>query len=197
MKTTTSAILALLIALTGVLSACAAPGSSNPTPNPTNAWFNAQPWELPDDAVEMRVDKIHDGDSINLTRPNDDWWEKYRIIGIQAPEVEGYKPKECGGDESRDFLKSLLPEGTIVWIQQDISNKDPNGRYLRHVFVQDEETGNYYLLSEIMVLSGHARQRSYKPDDFYDDVLIEAQKLAWEQPNNMWTCDEWKDLIRD
>ncbi|MCA9835068.1 MAG: thermonuclease family protein [Thermomicrobiales bacterium] len=158
-------------------------------------YFDTLTWELPDDAVEMRVDHVHDGDTIYLTEPDDDWYESYRLIGIQAPEIAGYKDEECFGPESAAFVKTLLPEGTRVWIQQDISNKDPNGRFLRHVFIEDAETGDIYLLSEVLVRGGYARARAYKPDDLYDDVLQEAQAYAWEHPTNMWTCEEWKSLI--
>ena len=95
------------------------------------------------------------------------------------------------------FSKELLPVGTTVWVQQDISDKDPNGRFLRHVFVQDEETGDYYLVSEVLVRGGYARARSYKPDDLYDDVLKEGQDYATENRSGMWTCDEWEHLIDD
>lgn len=194
MRTSLSVVLAMLFALSSLLTACA--GESTPTASVDN-YFNALPWELPGDAVKMRVDKVHDGDSINLTKLNDSWYEQYRLIGIQAPEVEGYKDEECFGPESAEFLKDLLPVGTKVWIQQDISDKDPNGRFLRHVFIQDEATGEYYLLSEVMVRGGYARARSYKPDDLYDDVLQEAQEFAWDNPTNMWECKEWKSYIED
>lgn len=187
-------VMAAMLSITSLLTACA----SNSTPATEDFdYFGTLPWELPDDAVKMRVDKVHDGDSINLTEPNDDWYEQYRVVGIQAPEIEGYRPEECFGPESAEFVKHLLPEGTIVWIQQDISDKDPNGRFLRHIFIEDEDTGEFYLLSEVLVRGGYARQRSYAPDDLYDDVLIEAQEYAWEHPTNMWDCDEWEHLIKD
>lgn len=196
MRKTLFSTLAVLMSLATLLSACAA--DTSPTPQAgTDAWFGAIPWELPSDAVKMRVDKVHDGDSINLTRPNDTWWEKYRIVGIQAPEIQGYKDAECFGPESASFLQELLPQGTVVWVQQDISDKDPNGRFLRHVFIQDERTGEYYLLSEVMVRGGYARERYYAPDDLYRDVLLEAQDAAWQHPTNMWICKEWKPLIKN
>lgn len=194
MKSSISVIFAALMAMSLVLTACA----SDATPDLENFdWFDTQPWELPDDAVPMRVDKVHDGDSINLTEPDDDWYEQYRIIGIQAPEVEGYKPEECYGPESQSFLKELLPVGSIVYIQQDISDKDPNGRFLRHIFVEDGDSGDYYLVSELLVRGGYARAREYPPDDLYDDVLADAQEYAWENPQHMWSCDEWEHLIDD
>lgn len=160
-------------------------------------YFDTLPWELPDDAVPMRVESVHDGDSIRLTEPDDDWWENYRLIGIQAPEIEGYRAEECYGPESAEFVKELLPEGTIVWIQQDISNTDPNGRFLRHVFIEDEESGEFYLLSELLVRGGYARAQSYPPDDLYDDVLEEAQEYAQDNMSGMWTCEEWERYLND
>lgn len=194
MRLRLSAVFTAIVAFSLVLTACA--GQATPDTDDFD-WFGTQPWELPDDAVEMRVDKVHDGDSINLTEPGDDWYEQYRIVGIQAPELEGYKSEECGGPESSEFLKDLLPVGSTVYIQQDISDKDPNGRFLRHVFIEDGDSGSYYLLSEVMVRGGFARQRTYMPDDLYDDVLVEAQDYAWENPQNMWACDEWKPMIDD
>lgn len=189
-----SIIFVALFALSSLPGASA--DESTPAAN-ESTWFDTLPWELPDDAVPMRVESVHDGDSIRLTEPDDDWWENYRLIGIQAPEIEGYRDEQCFGPESAEFLKELLPEGIIVWIQQDISDKDPNGRFLRHVFIEDEETGEYYLLSEVLVRGGYARAQSYPPDDLYDDVLEEAQAYAQENMSGMWTCDEWERYIDD
>lgn len=194
MRKSLSVILAALFAVTSLLAACA----SESTPAAVEfTYFDAIPWELPDDAVPMRVNRVHDGDSINLTEPDDDWYERYRLIGIQAPEIEGFREEECYGPESAEFAQNLMPVGTIVWIQQDITDTDPNGRFLRHVFIQDEETGEYYLLSEVMVRGGYARAQSYPPDDLYDDVLQEAQDYAQDNSSGMWTCDEWERYIDD
>lgn len=186
-----SLVAALVILSGGLIAATSTPDLDD------FDYFDTLTWELPDDAVEMRVDKVHDGDSLNLTKPDDDWYEQYRLIGIQAPEVKGYKEEECHGPESAAFLKELLPVGTTVWIQQDISDKDVNGRFLRHVFIQDEETGGFYLLSEVLVRGGMARARSYPPDDLYDDVLLEAQDYAQDNGSGMWTCEEWERYIND
>lgn len=178
-------ILTMLFAFSGIASACAADSTPEPLPDDFD-YFGAVPWELPDDAEKMVVDSVHDGDSLKLTEPNDDWWEEYRIIGIQAPEIEGYREEECYGPESAEFLKRLLPPGTEVYIQQDISNKDRNDRYLRHIFIIDEETEDVYLLSEVLVLGGYAFARSYPPDDLYDDILAEAQEIADEEDSGLW-----------
>lgn len=179
---------ALLLLISSALPTFAA--TATPTVDPTSPdfdFFGAVPWELPPDAVEMRVDKVHDGDSINLTKPNDDWWEQYRIIGIQAPEIQGpYKDEECYGQDAARFLQAWLTPGTTVYIQQDISNTDRNDRFLRHVFFVPDGTEDAYLVSEVMVLGGYARARSYPPDTLYDDVLAEAMTQAKKDDVGMW-----------
>lgn len=184
----TCAVLMTLVVLMASVSLASATDATPPPIGDDFDYFGAIPWELPDDAREMVVDKVHDGDSINLTKPGDTWWEKYRLIGIQAPEIEGYKREECYGKDATAFLKALLPKGTHVWIQQDISDKDPNDRFLRHVFIKDEQTGEYFLLSEVLVLGGYARARSYPPDDLYDDILAEAQEIAEDNDAGLWAA---------
>lgn len=186
MKRGIALLLTLLVTLSGIATACAADSTPAAVPDDFD-YFGAVPWELPDDAEKMVVESVHDGDTMRLTEPNDDWWEPYRIIGIQAPELDGpYSDEQCYGPEAAEFLKELLPKGTEVYIQQDISNKDRNDRFLRHIFVIDEETEDVYLLSEVLVLGGYAEARSYPPDDLYDDVLEEAQEIADEEDAGLW-----------
>jgi endonuclease YncB( thermonuclease family) len=180
-------LMALVIMLTGFGPANASVQSATPGEDLAPEYFGAVPWELPDDAEKMVVDSVVDGDTVKLTEPNDDWWESYRIVGIQAPEMDGpYTDEECYGPEAKEFLIDLLPKGTEVYIQQDISNKDRNGRFLRHIFIVDEETEDVYLLSEVLVLGGFAKAREYPPDDLYADVLEEAQEIADEQDAGLW-----------
>lgn len=180
-------LMTLVIMLTGLGSPHAFAQSATSGEDLASEYFGAIPWELPDDAKKMMVDSVVDGDTVKLTEPNDDWWESYRIVGIQAPEMDGpYTDEECYGPEAKEFLVDLLPKGTEVYIQQDISNKDRNGRFLRHIFVVDEETEDVYLLSEVLVLGGFAKAREYPPDDLYADILEEAQQIADRENAGLW-----------
>jgi micrococcal nuclease len=154
-------------------------------PNPL--YHGALPWELPEDAEKMVVHSVTDGDTVRLTYPNDDWYYNTRIIGIQAPEMDGpFTDEECYGPEAKEFLIELLPVGSTVYAQQDVSDEDDNGRRLRHIFIVEEETGGAYLVSEILVLGGFADARSYPPDDLYDDVLAEAEEIAQDGDDGLW-----------
>ncbi len=147
----------------------------------------ALPWELAGDAEEMVVHSVTDGDTVRLTYPGDDWYYNTRLIGVQAPEMDGpFTDEQCYGPEAKEFLQELLPVGAVVFAQQDVSDEDRNGRRLRHVFVIDEQTGGAYLVSEVLILGGYAEARSYPPDDLYDDVLAEAQEIAEREDDGLW-----------
>lgn len=173
------------------------PPALGQTPAPTNTTNEANPllhgalpWELADDTEEMMVLSVTDGDTVRLTYPDDDWYYNTRLIGVQAPEMDGpFTDEQCYGPEAKAFLQELLPAGTVVYAQQDVSDEDRNGRRLRHVFVIDEETGGAYLVSEVLILGGFAEARSYPPDDLFDDVLTEAQEIAERADDGLWdTC---------
>jgi endonuclease YncB( thermonuclease family) len=189
MKTLTrgfALLMTLAIPLAGIATALAQTPTASPRSG-DDTYLGALPWDLPEDAERMVVDVVVDGDTVKLTKPNDDWWESYRIIGIQAPEMDGpYTDEQCFAPEAKAFLAQLLPKGTEVYVQRDISDKDRNGRFLRHVFILNEETGGAFLVSEILVLGGYANARSYKPDDLYDDILAEAQQIADQQDAGLW-----------
>lgn len=147
----------------------------------------AEPRELPDDAEEMIVHKVVDGDTLQLTYPDDDWYYVTRIIGINAPEsVKPNSPVECYGPEASDRLKELLPVGSVVYVTQDVSDEDQYGRRLRHVWIRDADTDEAFLVSEILVRGGYADAREYRPDDEYDDELADAEDEARDDDLGMW-----------
>ena len=195
--------LVLLLAVIAPGAAAMSGGAQRETPTPVSATPDLQgalPWEIPDDAQRMIVDKVVDGDTVRLTFPGDDWYYPVRLIGIQAPEMDGpYTRRECYGPEATDFLSKLLPPGTGVFVQRDITDKDRSGRHLRHVFLagpnrsessrtatRDGDRADVYLLSEVLVLGGYAQARSYPPDDLYDDVLAEAEEIARDDRTGLW-----------
>lgn len=185
------ATLALVVVMLATMSPTAfgrQSDSTEPSDGAANPLLHgALPWELADDAEEMVVHSVTDGDTVRLTYPNDDWYYNTRLVGVQAPEMEGpYTDEQCYGPEAKALLQELLPVGAVVYVQQDVSDEDRNGRRLRHVFVIDEASGGAYLVSEVLILGGFAQARSYPPDDLYDDVLAEAQELAERADDGLW-----------
>ncbi len=180
----------MVLAMVTVVVAGLAPAAvarETPDADGNPLYHGALPWELPDDAEKMVVHSVTDGDTIRLTYPNNDYYYNTRLIGIQAPEMDGpWTDEQCYGPEAKEFLKELLPVGTTVYAQVDVEDEDRNERRLRHVFIYEEDTRNAYLISEILVLGGFAHARSYPPNDLYDDVLAEAQLLARQDDSGLW-----------
>lgn len=177
--------LVLLFIMLAIPATGAAQATEQSEDNPL--YQGALPWELPDDAEEMVVHSVTDGDTVRLTHPRDDWYYNTRLIGLQAPEMDGpWTDEECYGPEAKEFLQELLPAGTTVYAQVDIEDEDTNGRRLRHLFIYEADTRNAYLVSEILVLGGFAVARSYPPNTLYDDVLAEAQEIAKDQDDGLW-----------
>lgn len=180
-------VMTLILLLTTLTTAFASAPEASPFPDAAEKYLGALPWELPEDAERMIVAEVTDGDTARLTEPDGNWWEPYRIIGIQAPETDGpWTDEECYGPEAKEFLMELLPKGSDVYIQRDVTDTDRNDRFLRHLFILDEEAGGAFLVSEVLVIGGYAEARSYPPDDLYDDILAEAQQIADEEDAGLW-----------
>jgi micrococcal nuclease len=160
------------------------------TPTPTPDTFSvdgAEPHTLPRDAERMIVHKVVDGDTVQLTYPNESYYYVTRIIGINAPEsVKPNSPVQCYGPEASARLKELLPVGSIVYASRDVSDVDQYGRRLRNIWIKDASTGEAFLVSEILVLGGYADAREYRPDDEYDDELAAAERDAKQDHAGMW-----------
>jgi micrococcal nuclease len=154
--------------------------------------YGAEPRPLPDDVVEMVVEKVVDGDTLHLVYPDDDWYYEVRIIGIDSPEKDGpYTDAECYGDESTRALEDLLPVGTFVYVEKDVSDEDRNDRWLRHIWLPFAEDGRdvedeAYLVSEILTLGGWVDVKTYEPDVKYDDILKDAERDARKQDAGFW-----------
>jgi endonuclease YncB( thermonuclease family) len=90
------------------------------------------------------VSFVQDGDTISLRQPLNapspvGDTVTVRLVGIDAPEtftVEGHPPGNqiVHGEASRDFLRSLLPSGTVITVVTDRVEVDEMGRVLGYVY---------------------------------------------------------------
>lgn len=185
----------LLIALGVMVSGCGsragelAVPTRTPDAGDTFTVDGAMPRKLPADAEKMIVHRVVDGDTVQLTYPNDPRQHYYvtRIVGINAPEsVKPNSPVECYGLEASKRLKELLPVGAVVYAERDVTDKDQYGRRLRHLWILDADTNEAFLVSEILVRGGYADARQYRPDDLFDGELSDAEKDAQHDKVGLW-----------
>ncbi len=139
----------------------------------------------PSDAVAMTVEHVHDGDTLflrtdqpNALVPSTDA-VKVRLIGIDTPEVgDG---AECYGDEATLALRTLVPDGSTVWITADREPTDRFGRSLFYLWSDDGRFVNYELVE-----GGAAESLVIPPNDAYYPLLRAAEDAATAAGSGRW-----------
>jgi endonuclease YncB( thermonuclease family) len=137
---------------------------------------------IPSDATVSHIAYVYDGDTLYLqpdgtTSRADEI--KVRLIGVDTPEL---RPSvECFGIEARDYLRSLLPEGTAVRISSDVEEFDQYGRSLLYLWTEDGTSVNLELVE-----NGYAAALRIAPSDTYWKQFDLAQSAARQANAGLW-----------
>lgn len=145
-----------------------APSTSAPSPN------DSRPSGIPATATPAVIEYVHDGDTLFLEDGR-----KVRLLGINTPEIGDNA--ECWGREATRLLRELLPQGTTVWVLEDVEPLDQYGRSLLFVFLEDGTNVNVEMVRE-----GAAEIEQYKPNWLYSDELHDAEDAAYAQRLGIW-----------
>ena len=137
----------------------------------------AEPVAVPDGTVAATIDYVHDGDTLFIMLKGEK--EKVRLIGMDTPEVGD--DAECYGDEAREHLRALLPEGTKILVKSDIEKRDQYDRRLFYVFLADGTFVNQELLE-----SGAGELMEFEPNMAYSEELHAAESRAMDAGVGMW-----------
>ena len=144
--------------------------------------------ERTDSDVELEAAtlvRVVDGDTlvVRLATGED---EKVRLIGINTPESvapEDYRVSNSKeGEAASTFVKAMLSDVTTIYLQEDTSDRDPYGRLLRYVWLDEPE--DVYsreeiegkMLNAMLVMDGIAQAVSYEPDTMYEDVFEDFER---------------------
>ena len=117
------------------------------------------------------VSHVSDGDSF---RCRNGW--RVRLIGIDAPESQ----QRPFGARSREGLHRMMPIGTRVRLERDVSLRDRYGRHLAYAWVGS------ILINEAMVRDGWAVLYTVPPDVKYAERLRVAQNEARARRTGLW-----------
>lgn len=124
----------------------------------------------------IRVEKVHDGDTITARVENR--YEKIRLIGIDTPEM-GQRP---WGSKAKEYLVGLIDASSqTLTIEYDIEHRDKYGRILAYIWANDGR-----LINEEMLRSGYAVLFTFPPNVKYVDRFISAQKEAKDKKLGIW-----------
>ncbi len=134
---------------------------------------------------EAIVQRVIDGDTIIADTDNEKDM-RIRFIGIDTP--ESVHPDESKNTEegvrASEFTEELIPAGTTIYLEKDISDTDPYDRYLRYIWLTDDIPIEYdigfmreNMVNALLVDEGVADVATYEPDVKYVEIF---EALAFE-----------------
>ncbi|MYB42148.1 MAG: nuclease [Chloroflexi bacterium] len=152
-----------------------------PAPDFVNERF-IERWvvEPPSTTGTVPVAWVVDGDTIDVTI----WDEtrRVRLLLVDTPEV---RPTECYGPEASEYVSSLLPEGSEVRLERDVTDTDAFGRLLRYVYLPDGR-----MLNELLLEGGYATVFDTRDEEQHEQRLLDAQTRARAASAGLWTACE-------
>ena len=129
--------------------------------------------------TEAQVDYVIDGDTMIVTM--DDATERVRLLGIDCEESvledEGLNTEK--GRREAAFVRNLVAEGDLVYLQRDVTDRDRYGRLLRYVWLalpddpEDTEEVRMKMLEGILIDQMQTRVEDFPPDVAYSDIFWE------------------------
>jgi len=129
------------------------------------------------------VDRVVDGDTIVARSLG-----RARLIGVDTPETvapaqrQQGAPAQCFGPEASLRLKELLPPGTRVRLEADVSPTDRFGRSLVYVYREPDDV----FINGALVEGGFARAKAFKPNVQFSGLFDSLQKDAQNSRRGLW-----------
>ena len=112
-----------------------------------------------------RVRRVVDGDTLDLSFDLGlDAYrrERVRLYGINAPEIYGVKKESeeyARGVQAKEFVAERL-DGKMVWVNTVKDETGKFGRYLAHVYFQDD-SGAHVSITKLLLEDGLAEEAEY------------------------------------
>ena len=146
---------------------------------------------LPKDAVEALVERVVDGDTMNVKLKDSGESVKLRLLLIDTPESvkPGVDPQPYSIDAS-NFAKEVLKAGDSVYLEYDNGDEtDKYGRHLCYLWYYSQEDKEWKMYNEKIVEKGLARVGYIYSQKRHLDTLYAAQDEAKKEKSNIWSVD--------
>ncbi len=133
---------------------------------------------------KVKVINVIDGDTF-FARDAQGRKTRIRMIGINAPERG-----EKFFYEAQNYAHELIG-GRQVLLEREVTNRDRYGRYLRHVFFEQDD-GEILHVNLKIVREGLATNYPFLPDLGYMPRFRDAQRRARKDGKGFWACFKQK-----
>ena len=173
-------LLAILLALAGLVASPILPFSWCPSPCPLPSGERVLEAA---EALTGVVVKLVDGDTVWVRLA--DRVEKVRYIGVDTPEVHHpTRGEEPGGREAAEVNRRLV-DGKAVRLEPDVQLRDRYGRLLAYVWVKGND-GRELMVNAELVRLGYARIMTVPPNVRHVEMLRKLQVDAREHHRGLW-----------
>lgn len=126
------------------------------------------------------VVKVVDGDTIHVLLGGQEY--PLRFVGMDTPETrDPQRPVGYCGHEASSRTAELLPPGTRVRLERDVSETDEFGRLLRYVWLDGD-----VMVGAELVAEGLAVLDTVPPDVAWADTFVDLQHGAREAGLGVW-----------
>lgn len=140
------------------------------------------PERVPEDAQEVTVVRIVDGDTVTVRAREDGVVPvagdpvRVRLLQIDTPEVG-----ECYADEATGRTAELLPVGGRAYVRPDRELLDRYDRHLLHIWNADGVWVNADLVE-----NGYAESLVVHPNDAHIDHMRDLERRARQAGEGLW-----------
>lgn len=120
--------------------------------------------------IECDLERVVDGDTIIVHDPDGNRL-RVRLTGINAPESvhEDESKNTEEGRQASAFMKELLVDVDVVYLEYDEAQFDQYERTLAYVWIDID--GTYVMVNEILLATDYAEPVYIKPNLRYADVF--------------------------
>ncbi len=124
----------------------------------------------PDVLIECDLERVVDGDTIIVHDPDGNRL-RVRLTGINAPESvhEDESKNTEEGRQASKFMKELLTDVDVVYLEYDETQFDQYERTLAYVWIDID--GTYVMVNEILLATDYAEPVYIKPNLRYADIF--------------------------
>ncbi|GIH26088.1 hypothetical protein Aph01nite_43980 [Acrocarpospora phusangensis] len=145
----------------------------------TPAGAAARPKSVPKAAILVKIKKIVDGDTVDVTY-------KSKTLRVRLLEIDAPERGKCWYKTATARTAALLPVGKGAYVLRDKDPKDQYGRYLFYIW----NAGGTFV-NRNLVRYGYAKAVLYKPNDKYIKVMRADQAKAKAERLRIWSdkCD--------
>lgn len=135
------------------------------------------------DTQTVTVERVIDGDTIEVSPPAAGDSEDVRLLYVDTPEsaIPGEEPQPYGKAASRFTTREL--EGKRVELGYDTERVDSYGRALATVSLPGEEV----TFNERLVQRGYAQVAIFEPNDTLAGTLYDLQSQARREQRGIWS----------